>query len=117
MKTKLHHVRVNVSDLNRSIKWYEEVLGLKVTASWPPDKPNYVHFESEAGATFAIMEEKEDKVPSNGRFNFTVKNVEKLWESLKDKVDVVEELFDTPYGTTKFTIRDLDGNELGFVKE
>ena len=28
---------------------------------------------------------------------------------------VVEPLFDTPYGTRKFTIADPDGNELGFV--
>jgi uncharacterized glyoxalase superfamily protein PhnB len=30
---------------------------------------------------------------------------------------VVEPLFDTPYGTRKFTVRDPDGNELGFVRE
>ncbi len=27
---------------------------------------------------------------------------------------IVEPLFDTPWGTKKFTIRDLDRNELGF---
>jgi uncharacterized glyoxalase superfamily protein PhnB len=30
--------------------------------------------------------------------------------------EVVEPLHDTPYGTRKFTIRDPDGNELGFVQ-
>jgi predicted enzyme related to lactoylglutathione lyase len=29
---------------------------------------------------------------------------------------VIEPLFNTPYGTRKFTIRDPDGNELGFVQ-
>jgi hypothetical protein len=29
---------------------------------------------------------------------------------------VIESLIDTPYGTRKFTIRDPDGNELGFVQ-
>jgi hypothetical protein len=29
----------------------------------------------------------------------------------------VMEAFDTPYGTRKFTIADLDGNELGFVRD
>jgi uncharacterized glyoxalase superfamily protein PhnB len=42
--------------------------------------------------------------------------VDALWERLKDRVEVVEELFDTPYGSRKFTIRDPDGNELGFVQ-
>jgi len=115
LKTRLLHVRVNVSDLNKSIKWYEEILGFKVTGKWPPQRPNYAHFESEEGATFSIMESK--KLPSNGRFNFTVEDIDRFWNRLKDKVDVVEELFDTPYGTRKFTIKDIDGNELGFVQE
>ncbi len=115
MKTRLLHVRANVSDLNRAIEWYERVLGFKVTGTWPPEKPNYAHFDSEDGATFSIMEDP--RVPSNGRFNFRVEDADALWESLKDKVEIVEELFDTPYGTRKFTIRDLDGNELGFVQD
>ncbi len=37
------------------------------------------------------------------------------WHRLREE-GVVEPLFDTPYGTRKFTIRDPDGNELGFVR-
>ncbi|WP_339192909.1 VOC family protein [Aeribacillus sp. FSL K6-8210] len=114
MKTRLTHVRINVSDLQRAVKWYEDVLGFKVTDTWPPEKPNYAQFELGEGAIFSIMEDP--NVPSHGRFNFNVEDVEGLWERLKDNVDVVEELFDTPWGSKKFTIRDLDGNELGFVK-
>jgi uncharacterized glyoxalase superfamily protein PhnB len=55
-------------------------------------------------------------IPTGARFNFSVEDVDALWERIEDKVEVVEPLFDTPYGTRKFTIRDLDGNELGFVK-
>lgn len=40
--------------------------------------------------------------------------MDELWEALQDKVEIVEALFDTPWGTRKFTIRDLDENELGF---
>jgi hypothetical protein len=39
-----------------------------------------------------------------------------LWERLKDRAEVVEELFDTPSGSRKFTIRDPDGNEPGCVQ-
>ena len=56
-------------------------------------------------------------MPTGARFNFDVEDVDALWESLKDKVEVIEPLFDTPYGTRKFTILDLDGNELGFVRD
>ena len=114
MKARLMHVRANVSDLKRAIEWYEQVLGFRVETVWPPERPDYAHFEAEKGALFAIMES--DEVPSRGRFNFYTADVDALWERLKDRVEVVEELFDTPYGSRKFTIRDPDGNELGFVQ-
>jgi predicted enzyme related to lactoylglutathione lyase len=113
MKTRLNHVRINVKDLFKSIEWYENVLGFKTDMKpYPSDKPVYVSFEQDEGAAFSIM--VDEGVPSYGRFNFDVFNVDELWETIKDKVDVVEPLFDTPYGTRKFTIKDPDGNELGF---
>jgi predicted enzyme related to lactoylglutathione lyase len=56
-------------------------------------------------------------VPAQGaRFNFEVSDVDAWWQRLSADADVVEPLFDTAYGTRKFTIRDPDGNELGFVQ-
>lgn len=115
MKTRLLHVRANVKDLTRSVQWYEEVLGFTVAATWPPENPNYVHFEHEGGAMFALLEHENHPTP--GRFNFYVDNVDNLWDKLKNKVEVLEELFSTPYGSRKFTILDIDGNELGFVQD
>ena len=40
-----------------------------------------------------------------------------MWADLRDRADVVDPLLDTPYGTRKFTIKDPDGNELGFVRD
>lgn len=112
MKTRLNHVRINVSDINIALKWYEEILGLENDGGWPLENPKYYDFVSAEGAKFAIMEVKDEK--SHGRLNFQVDNVDELWEKVKDKVEIVEPLFDTPWGTRKFTIMDLDGNELGF---
>ena len=114
MKTRLGHVRANVRNLENAVRWYSEVLGFQVESYWPPDNPNYAHFVSDEGATFAVM--VADPVPCGARFNFNVADVDSLWEQLHDNVKVVEPLFDTPYGSRKFTICDLDGNELGFVK-
>ncbi len=108
------HVRANVRSLEKAIEWYTRTLGFEVTGLWPPEKPTYAGFAFEEGAQFSIMEA--EPVPAGGRFNFSVEDVDGLWEHLNAKVEVVEPLFDTPYGTRKFTIRDLDGNELGFVK-
>lgn len=115
MKTKLMHVRINVSDLAKSVAWYEDILGFENDGGWPLEKPTYIQFHSAKGAVFSIMEVKGDK--SYGRLNFSVENVDELWGVLKDKVEIVEPLSDTPWGTRKFTIKDLDGNELGFAKE
>jgi predicted enzyme related to lactoylglutathione lyase len=113
VQTKLDHVRANVADLTRAVEWYEATLGFEVETYWPPDNPNYAHFKAAGGATFALME-----APGRGaRFNFTVDDPDSLWERVKDSVKVVEPLFDTPYGTRKFTIADPDGNELGFVRD
>jgi uncharacterized glyoxalase superfamily protein PhnB len=114
MQTRLTHVRANVHNLQQAIEWYSETLGFEVQNYWPHDDPNYADFLSQEGATFAVMEA--EPVPTGARFNFAVKDVDALWERLKDRVETVEALFDTPYGSRKFTIRDLDGNELGFVR-
>ncbi len=114
MQTRLNHVRANVRDLQKAVDWYCSMLAFEVSGYWPPEMPSYAGFLSQEGATFSIM--VAEPVPTGARFNFSVEDVDALWERLKDKVDIVEPLFDTPYGTRKFTIRDLDGNELGFMK-
>jgi uncharacterized glyoxalase superfamily protein PhnB len=58
-----------------------------------------------------------EPVPAGGaRFNLEVDDVDAWWARVSPGADVIEPLFDTPYGTRKFTIRDPDGNELGFVQ-
>ncbi len=114
MKTKLTHVRINVSNLAKAVDWYEHVLGFEKNGGWPPEKPTYMDFCAADGAVIAIMEGLTGK--SCARLNFVVENVNELWARLKDQVEIVEPLMDTPWGTRKFTIMDLDGNELGFVQ-
>lgn len=115
MKTRLTHVRANVSDLNKAIEWYVNVLGFECTGADINERWAYADFASENGAVFAIM--VDENVPSYGRFNFDVDDVDALWEKLKDKTEVVQPIETMPYGTRKFTIRDLDGNGLGFVQQ
>ncbi len=90
------------------------MIGFIAEELYPADSPVYVSFEFGEGAHFSIMI---DEKPSLGRYNFDIEDVDSLWGQLKDKVEVIEPLFDTPYGTRKFTIKDLDGNELGFCQQ
>lgn len=115
MKTRLTHTRANVSDLHKSIEWYEKTLGFECTGADITDRWQYAQFESEAGANFSIM--VADTSGTSARFNFSVDDVDALWDKLKDKVTVIEPIETMPYGNRKFTIADPDGNELGFVQE
>ncbi len=114
MKTRLRHVRANVRDLNKAIGWYRDCLGFELDSLWPKEAPIYADFHSQEGAVFSIG--VAGQAPSSARFNFGIEDVDAFWEQLKGKVDIVEPIHNTPYGTRKFTIRDLDGNELGFTK-
>ena len=62
-----------------------------------------------------IMED--ENYPSYGRFNFNISDVHSIWEEINDQITVIEEFSSTPWGSKKFTIRDLDGNELGIVRK
>jgi catechol 2,3-dioxygenase-like lactoylglutathione lyase family enzyme len=112
---RLTHVRVNVSDLNAAIGWYARILGVAATGHWPPESPTYAHFT--LGPTQFALGQYEPAPSTGVRFNFEVEHVDAWWARLGQEAEVIEPLFDTPYGTRKFTIRDPDGNELGFVQE
>ncbi len=58
MKTRLMHVRANVSDLYRAIEWYETILGFECTGADVNERWQYADFECAAGATFAIVVDK-----------------------------------------------------------
>ncbi|MEN6636872.1 MAG: VOC family protein [Clostridiaceae bacterium] len=115
MKTRLTHTRANVSDLHKSIAWYENVLGFECLGADITDRWQYAQFKYAEGASFSIMVAEISGI--SARFNFKVDDVDTLWESLKDKVNIVESIETMPYGNRKFTICDPDGNELGFVQE
>ena len=62
------------------------MLGFEVKSRWPADRPNYAHFKSAGGATFAVMEAE----GRGARFNFTVDDPDSLWAELKDRVAVIQ---------------------------
>jgi predicted enzyme related to lactoylglutathione lyase len=111
---RLTHVRVNVRALAAAIEWYERLFGVRAEGHWPPDAPTYAHFT--LGPTQFALGSYEPVPATGARFNFEVDDVDDWWARVGQDADVVEPLHDTPYGSRKFTIRDPDGNELGFVR-
>ena len=111
---QLAHVRVNVTNLQDALAWYEDLFGVAAQGHWPPDEPTYAHFT--LGSAQYALGQYEPAPASGARFNFEVQDVDAWWARLNPVVHVLEPLVDTPYGTRKFTISDPDGNELGFVQ-
>lgn len=115
MKTNLQHVRANVRDLHKSIEWYTRVLGFELDSLWPVENPSYADFLSrENTSVFSIMVDPHGA--SSARFNFDVDDVDQVWDLLKNRVEIIEDIHDTPYGTRKFAIADPDGNVIGLSR-
>jgi len=121
MKTRLLHLRVNVSDLAAARRFYRLVLGFEEAGAYPPENPVYTEYTTVDGAVFAI-EQRQPVAGSTAsgavRLTFVVQDIRRLWVQWRGVVDVVDPYDELaadapPY----FAIRDLDGNELGFVQE
>jgi catechol 2,3-dioxygenase-like lactoylglutathione lyase family enzyme len=113
-KMQVAGVTVSVSDLSRSKEFYEEVLGFVPDAYYEPTR--WQPYKFEGRAYFAIIEVPGlQRTAASDIVNFDVAQVESLWNRVRDKVTVEEELGETPWGSCKFIIRDPDGCRLGFA--
>lgn len=97
-----------VTNLEKSKYFYEEMLGFEPDAFYAPTQ--WQSYKCQAGVFFAIGEAP----GSTDEISFTVADVETLWEQVKDRVDVVDPLEKTPWGTYRFVIKDPDGHLLSF---
>ena len=111
---EFQYVTIGVSDLARSRRFYEDILGFK------PDMncENWQSYAIEGDAGFAITEEPElRRVPCSDVINFSLPEIDSLWERVRDRVRVESAPQVMPWGTRKFIILDPDGMRLGFVEQ
>ena len=88
-------VTVSVSDLSRSRRFYEEVLGFVPDAYYEPTRWQCYKFDGRA--YFAITEVPEfQRNAASDIVNFGVQAIESLWDRVRDKVEVEAELAETP---------------------
>ncbi|MCD6284602.1 MAG: VOC family protein [Anaerolineae bacterium] len=111
---KFQVVTIAVSDLERSKAFYEDVLGSKRSASYE----RWQSYEIEGGSGFGISEDPDShRVPCHDIFNFTHRDIDALWEKVRDHVRVESPPQAMPWGTRKLVILDPDGMRLAFVEK
>jgi uncharacterized glyoxalase superfamily protein PhnB len=105
---KLYGVTHTVANLEKARRFYEEVLGFEPGESFAPTR--WQSYKCQEGVFFAIGEAP----GSTEETSLKVEDIEAYWAQIKDKVEVVNPLEKTPWGTYRFVIKDPDGHLLAF---
>lgn len=63
----LHHVAVRTSDLDQSVKFYTEVLGMHVVTAFKPDERRFVHLDTGDGSLLELMQDDQPIEPAQER--------------------------------------------------
>ena len=98
---RIPHITIGVSDLKKSVSFYQDILGLEKMGEWP----NYAIFDI-AGVSFGLEPKARLEIC------LLVDDVDKAYRNLKDKgVKFVTEPKDQPWGVRDATFVDADGNK------
>ena len=101
MIEKLYHITFPVSDIKKTIAFYENILGLKKRGEWP----NYVEFDI-GGIHFGFAQRGKLEI------FLLVDDVDKAYQSLKEKgVQFITEPKNMHWGARAATFVDPDGNK------
>ncbi|MFB6092733.1 MAG: VOC family protein [Haloquadratum sp.] len=126
-----HHVGITVSDLDRTVSFYRDTLGLDVLSRFsvggasfatgvdvPGASAEFVHLDAgEVRLELVSYDpigdsegESELDRPGATHVGLTVDDVEAQYEALPDDVETLSEPQTTESGTTLFFLRDPEGN-------
>ncbi len=129
MHTKLVSITPNlmVENVDDTIAYYEDVLGFtllrtvpdKGELDWAMMKRNdvLIMFQTKRSLATEIPILQSRKPGSGTTLYIKVKGVQKCYESLEEKAEIVAPLEHTFYGTREFSLMDLNGYVITFAEE
>jgi uncharacterized glyoxalase superfamily protein PhnB len=130
-------VNLAVRDIRESIAFYRDILGFSPIMAVPEDKSSfspeleegkrYLFAMVQSGGVEIMLQQEESLREDVGNF-FThigasatcyirVDDVDKFYETIVAKVEIIKPIETTWYGMREFYIRDIDGYVFGFAKQ
>lgn len=113
---------IYVSDLFKSANFYNTILGFKLGKYYPSkDNPTYVSvFLRDYKLMLCLVRESNNKFHPQGlgvsgvQFFIKVDNVDEVYQKIKDKVKIIDDIESKNWGDREFTIQDPDGYLISF---
>ncbi len=117
---------IYTTNIKKSIKFYQGVLELEIDEFYPnKEKPTWVSIRIGKthlgiGKTFSEINHKLHPRGVDGsgvQFYINVTNVDKMYEKYRNKVDIIDDIEDKPWGDREFTFADPDGYLISFYSK
>jgi uncharacterized glyoxalase superfamily protein PhnB len=108
-----------VADMKRAVDWYTGVIGFTIVWRAPGDGDgeNCMLNDGDVDLLLSTGSHLGDKPSLSGTLYFHMDGVEKFYERVKDRVDIVWPLETQEYGLREFGVNDPDGYTLAFAEE
>lgn len=131
MEPTAHHYGITVSDLDRTVAFYRDVLGLDVVAEFtvggepfatgvgvPDAGAEFVHLDAGDARIELVRYDPEAEARADGSLNepgathvgLAVADLDAVYEEIPDEVDTLSEPQTTESGTRILFVRDPEGN-------
>ncbi|GAB2698330.1 VOC family protein [Paenibacillus thermoaerophilus] len=122
-RLRIEHVGVMVKDIEASVKFYEEIVGLKLKGTLPNGelKLAFLGFGEQGETEVELIQGYNDSLPIEGKVHhlaFRVDDIEAEWERIKTlPVKLIDESITTlPNGSRYFFFHGPDGEWIEFFQ-
>jgi uncharacterized glyoxalase superfamily protein PhnB len=116
---------IMVEDVNATVKWYQDNLNFQLAnENQETDKPLewavvqaddvQIFFQKRESLEKEMSTLKGKEIGASLTFYIKVEDVQALYESVKENVEIIREMKETFYGAKEFAVSDLNGYILVF---
>lgn len=118
---KLAHVTINVRDMEESLKFYEEIVGLPISIRFPTGPNSEIVFLGQGESKIELIKSEEDINPTIGgdiSIGFPVDNLDETMNFLKEKGIDIDSGPIQPNPNTRFVfVKDPNGLRVQFIEQ